>query len=176
MRCPRGGWMWGEWIALTTSPINYGPNNNPTNQEAISFTLECDYPMTSIRFSFCRGESLMPHYIWHGNLSLITSGEKAKKRYCRLPHYHDEARKELFIFLLCVRCLFLAFRLAGIYGPASSDTGTGCWRSNWCVFFIWLSLHGLSISSRVITVNGFWIVIVSTESHWKVSLWLSISS
>lgn len=32
---------WGSWMPLTTSPINYVPNNSPTNQEAISFALEC---------------------------------------------------------------------------------------------------------------------------------------
>lgn len=32
---------WGEWMPLTTFPINYVPNNSPTNQEAISFTLHC---------------------------------------------------------------------------------------------------------------------------------------
>lgn len=30
-----------EWMPLTTFPINYVPNNSPTNQEVISFTLEC---------------------------------------------------------------------------------------------------------------------------------------
>lgn len=32
---------WGNWMPLTTSPINYVPNNSATNQEAISFALEC---------------------------------------------------------------------------------------------------------------------------------------
>lgn len=36
--------------------------------------------MTSIRFSFCGGESAMPHYVWQSNLLLIISAEKAEGR------------------------------------------------------------------------------------------------
>lgn len=51
--------------------------------------------MTSIRFSFCGGESVTPHYIWQSNLFLIISvGLRKDKTPGNLPRHAAQKRPE----------------------------------------------------------------------------------
>lgn len=73
--------------------------------------------MTSIRFSFCGGESVMPHYIWQSNLLLIISVERAKKENATPPLSPQSPRGVAFSFIT-VRCLFVSFS----FGFAKAST------------------------------------------------------
>ena len=118
--------------------------------------------MTSIRFSFCGGESVMPHYIWQSNLLLIISAEKAGERKCHLT-FITMAPKKSFFFLFYLRffsvsrlcfVLFFFFFL-GLFKHnlifSSSGFGTGAcfWRSK--VIQSFLQFERLW--------NGFWSIV-----------------
>lgn len=113
--------------------------------------------MTSIRFSFCGGESVMPHYIWQSNLLLIISAEKAGERKCRLTFITAVPKTSFFLspFFLCVQSLFYSFflldllKLNLICSSAGFDTGAAFWRSK--VIQSFLQFEQLW--------NGFWSIV-----------------
>ena len=118
--------------------------------------------MTSIRFSFCGGESVMPHYIWQSNLLLIISAEKAGERKCHLTFITMVPKKSFFFFFLssvflCVQTLFCSFffflldllKHNLMCSSAGFDTGAAFWRSK--VIQSFLQFERLW--------NGFWSIV-----------------
>lgn len=118
--------------------------------------------MTSIRFSFCGGESVMPHYIWQSNLLLIISAEKAGERKCHLTFITMAPKKSFFFFFLssvflCVQTLFCSFffflldllKHNLMCSSAGFDTGAAFWRSK--VIQSFLQFERLW--------NGFWSIV-----------------
>lgn len=120
--------------------------------------------MTSIRFSFCGGESVMPHYIWRSNLLLIISVEKEN---AISPSW---LRRRGGVVFSVSRVYFLSFSFESAKASAHMQL-LKVW--HWCSF---LKVKSDTILSLILAALKWLLehhetLKHSAESHWKAVRW-----